>query len=103
MAITANPSVQNGASITAKGTKTFYNITANTVVKATTGRVARISVLVAGAAGGVYDAATVAAGTSANQIAVIPAVVGVYEIDFPVFNGIVLKPGAAQVLAISYI
>lgn len=103
MAITSNPISQNGASIVAQGTKTFFNIAANTLVKTGAGRVAKVSVLVAGSAGGVYDAATIVGGTSANQIAVIPAVVGVYEIDFPVSNGIVLKPGASQVLAISYI
>jgi len=103
MAVTTNPTIQSGALVTAKGTKTFFNITANTLVKAGAGRVAKVSVLVAGVAGAVYDAATIAGGTAANEIAVIPAVVGVYDIDFPVSNGIVLKPGAGQTLAISYI
>jgi len=104
MAVTANPSVQNGASITAQGTKTFFNITAATVVKATAGRVAKVSVIVAGsAAGSVYDHATTSGVGAANEIAVIPATVGVYNIDFPVSNGIVLAPGTGQTLAISYI
>lgn len=104
MAITANPTIQNGAVVTAQGTKTFLNITANTLVKTGTGRVAKVSVLVAGSgAGSVHDSATVLAAATANELAVVPATVGVYNIDIPVSNGIVLKPGTGQTLVISYI
>ena len=104
MAIISNPTIQNGALVTAKGTKTFFNITANTVVKATAGRVAKISVIVAGSgAGSVHDSATTGAAATANEIAVIPATAGVYDIDFPVSNGIVIKVGTGQTLAVSYI
>jgi hypothetical protein len=103
MAITANPSIQVGAVSVGNGTRAFFNITANTLVKAAPGRVASISVIVAGSsAGSVHDAATIAGGTSANGIAVIPTTVGVYSIDFPCANGIVLKPGTGQTLAISF-
>ena len=104
MAIVTNPTVQNGALLTAQGQKTFFNITAATVVKTTSGRVAKISVIVAGsAAGSVYDAATTGAAAAANEIAVIPATAGIINIDFPVSNGIVVTPGTGQTLAISYI
>lgn len=83
--------------------KSALNISANTVVKATNGFVVRVSVVVAGsAAGSVNDAATVAAATSANEIAVIPDTVGTYSIEFPAFSGIVVKPGTGQTVAISY-
>ena len=105
MAITANPINQNGALITGQGTKTFFNITTNTLVKASRGRVARISVIVAGSGNGsVHDAATVGAAGAANELAVIPfAAITILNIDMPVSNGIVVKPGTGQTLAISYI
>jgi len=104
MAITSNPTIQNGAVITAQGTKTFLNITATTLVKATAGRIAKVSVIVAGSgAGSVYDAASLGAAGAANEIAVIPATAGIYNIDFHCANGIVLSPGTGQTLAISYI
>ena len=104
MAITSSPLNQGGALITAQGTKTFLNVTADTLVKAKSGRVAKISVLVAGsAAGAVHDSATIDAAAAANEIAVIPDTVGVYNIDFPVANGIVIKIGTGQTLAVSYI
>ena len=104
MAITSNPINQNGALITAQGTKTFLNISANTLVKATVGRVAKVSVVTAGSAPStVHDSATIGAAGAANEIAAIPNTIGVYNIDFPVSNGIVIKIGTGQVLAISYI
>jgi hypothetical protein len=104
MAITSNPINQNGALITAQGTKTFFNITANTLIKAGVGRVAKISVIVAGSgAGSVHDSATIGAAGTANELAVIGATAGVLNIDMPVFNGIVVKPGTGQTLAVSFI
>lgn len=79
------------------------NITANTVVKSAHGFVATVSVLVAGSAnGGLYDAATVSAAVDATEIFSIPQTVGTYTINFPTLNGIVVKPGAGQTIAISY-
>jgi len=104
MAIVTNPTVQNGALLTAQGQKTFFNITAATVVKATAGRIAKVSVIVAGsAAGSIYDAATTGAAGAANEIAVIPATAGMINLDFPVSNGIVVTPGTGQTLAVSFI
>lgn len=104
MAIQANPRVQNGALVTAQGTNVLFDITTNTVVKTTSGRVAKISVLVAGsAAGGVYDSKTVAGAAVTNQLAVIPNTVGVYNIDMPVSNGIVVEPGTGNTVTISFI
>jgi len=108
MAITPNPAVQNGALITAQGQKTFLNVTSATVVKAIAGRVAKVSVIAPSTAGSqnaaVADKTTTSGISNANLVAVIPDVVGTYNIDIPCSNGIVLVPGGAgQVLAISYI
>jgi hypothetical protein len=99
--IQATP-VQNGVVITGQGNHTMFDITTNTVVKTVPGRIAKISVLVAGTAGAAYDAKTVASAAVTNQLAVIPNVVGVYQVDMPVFNGLVIEPGAGQTVAISY-
>ena len=111
MAITPNPAVQNGALITAQGQKTFTNITTKTAVKSTTGRVAKVNVITAATGsnpGFVYDAASTASATgTATIIAPIPDTVGIYNIDMPVFNGIVVAPGtngtASQTIVVSYI
>ena len=82
------------------------NITASTVVKATAGRLVRVSVIVAGgSAGGCYDVATTGAAAQANQILAIPttATAGtVYFLDFPTSAGIVCMPGSSGVLAVAY-
>jgi len=108
MAITSNPINQNGALITGQGTKTFMNITSATLVKSGSGRVAKVSVIAPSTAGGqnaaVSDHATTSGINNSNLIAVIPDAVGVYNVDMPTVNGIVLVPGGAgQILAISYI
>jgi hypothetical protein len=106
MAITtANPNVVNGALITGQGTKTFLNVTAKTLVKATQGRIVKINVLVAGGTntGSVWDSATSAGTATANLVAVIPDAVGSYIIDFPCANGIVVDPGTGNTVAISYL
>ena len=79
------------------------NLTAATVVKASSGYVSRIVVLVAGSAvGSVNDAATTGAAATANQIFAIPNTVGAYQISFPVSNGIVVTPGTGQTVAVTY-
>jgi hypothetical protein len=108
MAITSNPINQNGALITAQGTRTFMNITTATVVKVGSGRVAKVSVIKPSDAGNQFaaisDHATTSGVNNANLISVVPDVRGTYNIDMPCVNGIVLVPGGAgQVLAISYI
>ena len=104
MAITSNPTIQNGALLTAQGQKTFFNITTPTVVKTTAGRIAKINVLVAGSTNGsINDAATTGAVAAANEIAVIPDTIGSYSIDFPVSNGIVITPGTGMTVSVSYI
>jgi len=78
------------------------NITAATVVRTGAGYLGRINVNVAGSAGAVYDFATTSGTGAATLIAVIPAVVGTYAFDWPVTAGIVVAPGASQVVSVAY-
>ena len=84
------------------GISSLLNITAATVVKTGVGRVVKISVTTAGAAGAVYDFAAATGFGAANLIAAIPAVVGIYTLEWPVGTGIVIAPGAAQVVSVTY-
>ena len=91
------------------GTKSLLNITTPTLVSSintasyAARRIGRVQVLVAGTvAGSVNDAATVASAAAANQVFIIPNVVGTYLIDFPCLAGIVVTPGTGQTLAASY-
>lgn len=91
-----------GNLLTAQGTSTLLDISAQTVVKSTPGRAVKVSVLVAGAVGTINDCATAGAVATANEFFVIPATVGVYALDWPCLAGIVVSPGAAQVVSIVY-
>lgn len=84
------------------GNASALNITAATVVKASPGTVFTITVNTAGAAGAVHDCLTTGAAAAANLVFEIPAVVGIYTLTFPCFVGIVVSPGAAQVVSIAY-
>jgi hypothetical protein len=89
--------------VLSNATKRTLNITANTVIKASNGNIATVSVVVAGtAAGSIHDAATVAAAVTANQVAALPATAGPLAINFPVTSGIVVKPGTGQTIAVSW-
>ena len=76
-------------------------VTATTAVKSSAGRVAKISVVVADGAVSVHDAATTGAAATANKIVTLPDAVGVYSIDFPCANGIVVVPNGSTV-AVSF-
>jgi hypothetical protein len=76
-------------------------ISAATVVKGVAGRIASVSVVVAGSATGhVYDGATLAATT--KPLYVIPNTTGVYVVNFPVSFGILVVPGSGQTVSVSY-
>lgn len=92
-----------GVAMTGQGLSTSLNITAATVIKASPGRLVRINVLVAGAAGAANDCTTTGAATAANQITVIPAAAGPLLLDWPCLTGIVVVPGAGQTIALSYL
>ena len=93
----------DGATLTGKGMKTAKNLTAATVVQGGIGRIAKVSVIVAGSAvGTVNDVLTTAAAAVGNQLAVIPNTIGVYDVDMPCGLGIVIVPGTGQTVAVSY-
>jgi len=86
-----------------QGRNSQLNIAAAAVVKQAPGRLQRVQVLVAGsAAGAAYDSISTSGNTIANQVAVIPNVVGTYLIDMPCLAGITIAPGAGQTLAVSH-
>ena len=86
-----------------RSTSSSLNITAATVVKASAGTIANVVVVVAGsAAGSVNDAATTGAAAAANKIFSVPNTAGVYVLDFPFANGLVITPGTGQTLAVSF-
>lgn len=104
-----NPSLNTG------GTKSALNVTTASVIKATPGHLARITIVNAGTTGGTFtfnDCATTGAATSANTIWAVAfngsgVVAGAsFNIDWPCLTGIVLSAvptGGTPIVAISYI
>lgn len=98
-----NTDSQNSV-ITAVADNATYNLTAATVVKATPGKLARISVIVAGSAvGTANNCITTGAVAAANEIAVIPNTVGVIVLEWPCSAGITVVPGTGQTIAVSWV
>jgi hypothetical protein len=84
-----------------QGTSVGTAISTATLLKSSSGRVASVSVTTAGSAvGAIYDATTSTATT--NPIYVIPTTVGIYVVNLPVNNGVVVAPGTGQVVTVSY-
>lgn len=87
--------------LSVEGSRLYSDITAATVVLSGQGRIARVSVVVAGSAtGSIYDANDATA--TSNKLWTIPTTAGITEINLPVNNGIVVAPGTGQTIAISY-
>ena len=91
------------------GSKSALNLTAATLVSTTNAnsyaprRISRVNVLVAGTvAGSINDSASIAGAAVANQVFIIPNIVGAYWIDFPCLAGIVVTPGTGQTVCVSY-
>ena len=76
-------------------------ITSASVVKASAAVAQRVSVLVPGSAGAIYDTNTLASTVAARQVFVIPATAGVYTLEWPCATGVTVVPGAGQTLAIT--
>lgn len=84
-----------------QGAQNFAGITAPTVVKSTGGRIAVVSVTVAGSAvGAVYDSA--ATGNTTKPLFVIPMTVGVTVVNLPASFGITVVPGTGQTVSGSF-
>ena len=95
-----------GNEYVASGKTGQYNITAATAIKGSAGRLVRI-VVTSTITGNLTanDAATTGAAAAANLIfsAATPAAGTVYVLDWPCANGIVVTPGSAGSVAVSYI
>lgn len=88
-----------------QGSQVYGSVANPTValVTAGPGRIAMLNVITAGSAiGGIHDVAAAANAAVANQIATIPMSVGSYFTNMPFNNGLVIKPGAGQVVTVSY-
>ena len=84
-----------------QGAQNFAGITAATVIKPSSGRVAVISVTVAGSAPGmVYDAA--ATGVTTKPLCVIPNTVGPFLVNMPTSFGLLVVPGTGQTVSGSF-
>lgn len=88
-----------------QGLTSFANISAPTVVKASPGRVCRLSITTAGSATGmVYDGATLAA--TSKPLWVIPETAASngepYEVNFATTFGLLIVPGSGQVVAVGF-
>ena len=84
-----------------QGDKVANGIAAAAQVSTGQGRLARVSVIIAGSVEGeAYDANTLY--DTSSPIMVIPNTVGIIDVNIPTNNGIVIKPGTGQVVTISY-
>ena len=84
-----------------QGSKFYSGITAATLIQSGQGRIARVSVTVAGSAdGAIYDANSASATT--NKVMLVPKDHAIIDVNLPVNNGIVVVPGSGQTIAISY-
>jgi hypothetical protein len=99
---------QSGNLLTGNGSANKLNVTTSTAIKATAGRVCKVTVVAVATAGtfGVYDVATVGAAATANAIVQYasgyPAVGTVIPLDFPCLAGIVVNPGTGGQVAVSF-
>lgn len=83
------------------GRSTTEGITAATIVKASPGRVASVSVTTAGSTTGIiYDATQI--GVTMKPLYVIPAAVGLYTVNLPTNSGAVAVPGTGQIINVNW-
>jgi len=84
------------------GTTTTSVITASSLVINGSGYLVRYSILVAGAAGTINNANSVANSSSSNALCATQATVGIFNVGMPFVNGLVVKPGTGQSVAVTY-
>ena len=82
------------------GNFSALNISAATVVSANPALLVTIIVTTAGAPGAIYDSNSLSGNTAANLICNIPP--GITSLSWPCFNGILIEPGAGQVVSLTY-
>lgn len=94
-----------GTLLIGQGNKSSLNNAAGAakVISAAARRINKVIVnTAASAAGGIYDAATAGAAAAGTLVFAIPQTVGIYDVDFPLANGLVLTVGTAGVVSLSY-
>lgn len=82
------------------GNQVAQNISTPTLISAAAGRLVKVSVLVAGAEGRIYDSNS--ATNTTRPLAVIPATEGIVEIGLPASFGLYVVPGAGQSVTVGY-
>lgn len=89
------------AFVNVNGAQSRAGLTGATVLKPTSGRVATVAVIVAGAASGfIYDA-NVTTNTT-QPLFVIPMTIGVYVVNLPTNYGVTVAPGTGQTVTVSF-
>ena len=84
------------------GTVTSSTVTADTLVVSGPGYLVRYSILVAGAAGTIHNASSVANAVATNALCASQATVGVFDAGMAFTNGLVIKPGIGQSVNVTY-
>jgi hypothetical protein len=84
-----------------QGANRSATLTANTLVSSGQGRLASVSVIVAGSSDcTIYDSSAV--GTLVNALAVVDNVLGVTVVNMPYNSGLVVVPGTGMTVVVSY-
>lgn len=84
------------------GLSSRVGIDENTSVFTGAGRIGSVSVTTAVAGGTIHDSESVAEADGTNVVYVIPDVEGIEVVNFPIVNGLVVKPATGSVLSVSY-
>jgi hypothetical protein len=84
------------------GNTSSVGLSGDALISANAGRLVTVSVITGVAGGKIYDSSTVLDATDANAIYTIPSAVGATTVNFPFFNGLVIKPASGSVVSISY-
>jgi hypothetical protein len=75
----------------------------DTVITIKQGRVAYVSIIAGGSAAGyIHNCQTVAAAADSNKLMLLPQTTGIYAAACNFNNGLVIKPGAGQLVSVTY-
>lgn len=88
--------------ITVAGAVTSPAYSADVVLTTKQGRVAYVSVIAGGTSGFLHNCQTIAAATDANKLMAIPSAPGTYLAMVNFNNGLLLRPGAGQLVCVTY-
>jgi hypothetical protein len=86
----------------AQGQYTSQTVTAATVIATGEGFLVNFSVVVAGAAGVIYNFNSVTSPPASGALAATPATVGIYSAGMVFTSGLVVVPGAGQSVNVTY-